>query len=295
MAEPRHMQDEYSNEPPAIMVSDDEDNDSTMQKTPRLHGHSEGPVYSSQNTLDRSAMDSRPHSTRPISLDDVYAFLRANNLTSVENVLRQESPFIKSEMVEASSMDSTGAGDVKHEPCDASDGGTPTQLPELYKKLVQFVERTDSNFRPELHSVLPATFMHVYINILKHHQQCSVENVYDTYISSVPQLLVSKAAGVKRDLTILRRLRKPEDVRVHPLFSSFVSSKYIVSVSRSSYEAIKTFLVGSGNMELVRLMADNICFDKDNDDRKPRTLDEVLINYGALLGDVRNTINKQKV
>ncbi|XP_068113612.1 transcription initiation factor TFIID subunit 5 [Hyperolius riggenbachi] len=255
----------------------------------------------------------------------VLHFLKKSNLRESADILRRECGFSEPEespslspsqqpgesdsaehsllsRVTASSTASTaacnsaGKGSVSSGPQDQPDvsavlsaytqQGDPALYEEYYSGLKRFIESVLDCHRAELSQLFYPLFVHMYLELVYNQHENEAKSFFDKFHGD-------QECYYEGDLRILASLTKKEHMKGNETMLDFRTSKFVLRVSRDSYQLLKRHLQERQNNQIWSIVQEHLYIDIF--DGMPRSKQQIDAMVGSLSGEAKREANKAKV
>lgn len=113
------------------------------------------------------------------------------------------------------------------------------------------------------------------------------------YFSSTPRFSGDQECYYEDDLRILSSLTKREHMRGNETLLDFRTSKFVLRISRDSYQLLKRHLQERQNNQIWNIIQEHLYIDIF--DGMPRSKSQIDAMSGSLAGEAKREANKAKV
>uniref|UniRef100_A0A3Q3EZT7 Transcription initiation factor TFIID subunit 5 n=1 Tax=Labrus bergylta TaxID=56723 RepID=A0A3Q3EZT7_9LABR len=252
----------------------------------------------------------------------VLQFLKKNKLTESVDILRREAG-LPEDVLDSKGTDSSGAGSgAAADSADAAGGDAssllsrvtgsssapapaPTKAPGedqpdvnvvlsaysqqgdpalygvYYNGLKRFIESVLDCHRAELSQLFYPLFVHMYLELVynNHENEARFSGDQECYYAD--------------DLRVLSSLTKKEHMRGNETLLDFRTSKFVLRISRDSYQLLKRHLQERQNNQIWNIIQEHLYIDIF--DGMPRSKSQIDAMSGSLAGEAKREANKAKV
>ncbi|KAF3687295.1 Transcription initiation factor TFIID subunit 5 [Channa argus] len=257
----------------------------------------------------------------------VLQFLRKNNLTESVEILRREAG-LPEDSLDLKGNDSSGAGSGGASGTVDLDGGDATSLlsrvtvsssagaqpptktvgedqpdvnvvlsaysqqgdPVLYEVyysgLKKFIETVLDCHRAELSQVFYPLFVHMYLELVYNNHENEAKAFFERFSGD-------QECYYEDDLRVLSGLTKREHMRGNETLLDFRTSKFVLRISRDSYQLLKRHLQERQNNQIWNIIQEHLYIDIF--DGMPRSKSQIDAMSGSLAGEAKREANKAKV
>ncbi|XP_022326421.2 transcription initiation factor TFIID subunit 5-like [Crassostrea virginica] len=214
----------------------------------------------------------------------VLQFLKKNNLKGTEELLKREAS-IKDDDVRPPTS-SQSETDVSHALAAYKSADDPSRFADYYTNLKTFIESCLDAHKVELSVILYPVFIHMYLEM--------VYNEHESYaISFFRRFSKEQEDFYQEDLQRLATVTKKEHMKGNELMESFKASKFVIKMSRDSYNHLKRYLQENKMKPLLTIIQEHLFIDVF--DGVPRTKQQIDATSGGLMGESERDANKVKV
>lgn len=113
------------------------------------------------------------------------------------------------------------------------------------------------------------------------------------YFSSTPRFSGDQECYYEDDLRVLSSLTKKEHMRGNETLLDFRTSKFVLRISRDSYQLLKRHLQERQNNQIWNIIQEHLYIDIF--DGMPRSKSQIDAMSGSLAGEAKREANKAKV
>jgi len=223
--------------------------------------------------------------TEKQSLLAVLQFLKKKNLKGAEEALRKEAGLdsVSSEI----SSGNDAEPDLSNVLSEYESDADPLRYEEYYKGLQEFVEKSLDIYKHELALSLYPVFVHLYLEFVYKGYEAEAQRFFDKFS-------VYQDSYRQEDLEKLCTLKKKEHMQTNnEILSLFRSNKYVIKMSRESFNLLKKYLQDNQQEVLLNLIQQH--FHLDVFDGRPRSKRAIEATTGYLTGEAPLDANKVKV
>uniref|UniRef100_A0A3Q3Q6K1 Transcription initiation factor TFIID subunit 5 n=1 Tax=Monopterus albus TaxID=43700 RepID=A0A3Q3Q6K1_MONAL len=256
----------------------------------------------------------------------VLQFLKKNNLTESVEILRREAG-LPEESQDLKGADSSGTGatdaaasvDVEGvdtssllsrvtgstsagAPAPAKAGGDqpdvnvvlsaysqqgdPALYEVYYSSLKKFIETVLDCHRAELSQVFYPLFVHMYLELVYNNHENEAKAFFGKFSGD-------QECYYEDDLRVLSSLTKKEHMKGNETLLDFRTSKFVLRISRDSYQLLKRHLQERQNNQIWNIIQEHLYIDIF--DGMPRSKNQIDATSGSLAGEARREATKTKV
>uniref|UniRef100_A0A673CD82 TFIID subunit TAF5 NTD2 domain-containing protein n=1 Tax=Sphaeramia orbicularis TaxID=375764 RepID=A0A673CD82_9TELE len=233
----------------------------------------------------------------------VLQFLKKNNLTESVEILRREAGLPEDSLdlkvgVDASALLSrvlivshlTASGedqpDVNVVLSAYSQQGDPALYETYYSGLKRFIETVLDCHRAELSQVFYPLFVHMYLELVYNNHENEAKSFFEKFSGD-------QECYYEEDLRVLSSLTKKEHMRGNETLLDFRTSKFVLRISRDSYQLLKRHLQERQNNQIWNIIQEHLYIDIF--DGMPRSKSQIDAMSGSLAGEAKRDANKSKV
>ncbi|XP_011477828.1 transcription initiation factor TFIID subunit 5 isoform X1 [Oryzias latipes] len=256
----------------------------------------------------------------------VLQFLRKNKLTESVEILRREAGLPEDALDTkgadcsapssggtAGGVDGLDAGSLLSRVAVSSSAGTPAPTkaavaddqpdvsvvlsaysqqgdPALYKvyysDLKKFIESVLDCHRAELSQVFYPLFVHMYLELVYNNHESEAKAFFEKFSGD-------QECYYEDDLRVLSSLTKKEHMRGNETLLDFRTSKFVLRISRDSYQLLKRHLQERQNNQIWNIIQEHLYIDIF--DGMPRSKSQIDAMSGSLAGEAKREANKAKV
>lgn len=254
----------------------------------------------------------------------VLQFLKKNNLSESVEILRREAGLPENSL-DLKSVDSgfgsigpagsvsleggesslpswtTVSSSVAHAPTKASGDdqpdvrvvlsaysqqGDPALYGVYYSDLKRFIETVLDCHRAELSQVFYPLFVHMYLELVYNNHESEAKSFFEKFSGD-------QECYYEDDLRVLSSLTKKEHMRGNETLLDFRTSKFVLRISRDSYQLLKRHLQERQNNQIWNIIQEHLYIDIF--DGMPRSKSQIDSMSGSLAGEAKRDANKSKV
>ncbi|XP_069467803.1 transcription initiation factor TFIID subunit 5 isoform X2 [Ambystoma mexicanum] len=253
-----------------------------------------------------------PEPPDPDALRSVLEFLKKSNLLEAANVLRRElklpedsapggdaagapDPLFlnRSTAVPApppvkvtSSVNAENQPDVSAVLSAYTQQGDPSKYEAYYSGLKRFIESVLDCHRAELSQLFYPLFVHMYLELVYNQHETEAKTFFDKFYGD-------QECYYEDDLRVLASLTKKEHMKGNETMLDFRTSKFVLRISRDSYQLLKRHLQERQNNQIWSIVQEHLYIDIF--DGMPRSKQQIDAMVGSLAGEAKREANKAKV
>ncbi|XP_072319000.1 transcription initiation factor TFIID subunit 5 [Eucyclogobius newberryi] len=252
----------------------------------------------------------------------VLQFLRKNNLSESVEILRREAGLPEG-LLDVKGADGSGTGpgasaggleggdasallsrvtvsvsgvQAPTKACDQPDvsvvlsaytqQGDPSLYAVYYSDLKKFIETVLDCHRAELSQVFYPLFVHMYLELVYNNHENEAKSFFQRFSGD-------QECYYENDLRVLSSLSKREHMRGNETLMDFRTSKFVLRISRDSYQLLKRHLQERQNNQIWNIIQEHLYIDIF--DGMPRSKSQIDAMSGSLAGEAKRDANKSKV
>ncbi|XP_007910610.2 transcription initiation factor TFIID subunit 5 [Callorhinchus milii] len=221
----------------------------------------------------------------------VLQFLKKNHFREAEEILRREAN-LQEPLEETLRAAATRAANSVHQPDVSSvlsaysNEGDPALYEEYYTGLKGFIEAALDAFKAELSTLLYPVFVHMYLELVYNQHEREAQLFFTKYH-------VDQEGYYHDDLRVLAGLSKKEHMRGNETVLDFRTSKFVLRISRDSYQCLKRHLQERQNNQIWNIVQEHLFIDVF--DGMPRSKQQLEVTAGGMAGEAKREANKSKV
>ncbi|XP_075946695.1 transcription initiation factor TFIID subunit 5 [Anarhichas minor] len=167
-----------------------------------------------------------------------------------------------------------------------SQQGDPKLYPVYYSGLKRFIESVLDCHRAELSQVFYPLFVHMYLELVYNNLESEAKAFFDKFSGD-------QECYYADDLRVLSSLSKREHMRGNETLLDFRTSKFVLRISRDSYQLLKRHLQERQNNQIWNIIQEHLYIDIF--DGMPRSKSQIDTMSGSLAGEGKREANKAKV
>ncbi|XP_040042483.2 transcription initiation factor TFIID subunit 5 [Gasterosteus aculeatus] len=167
-----------------------------------------------------------------------------------------------------------------------SQQGDPKLYPVYYNGLKRFIESVLDCHRAELSQVFYPLFVHMYLELVYNNYESEAKAFFEKFRGD-------QECYYEDDLRILSSLSKREHMRGNETLLDFRTSKFVLRISRDSYQLLKRHLQERQNNQIWNIIQEHLYIDIF--DGMPRSKSQIDAMSGSLAGEAKREANKAKV
>ncbi|KAG8551636.1 hypothetical protein GDO81_004190 [Engystomops pustulosus] len=164
--------------------------------------------------------------------------------------------------------------------------GDPALYEEYYSGLKRFIESVLDCHRAELSQLFYPLFVHMYLELVYNQHENEAKSFFDKFHGD-------QECYYEDDLRILASLTKKEHMKGNETMLDFRTSKFVLRISRDSYQLLKRHLQERQNNQIWSIVQEHLYIDIF--DGMPRSKQQIDAMVGSLSGEARREANKVKV
>ncbi|CAL8269474.1 transcription initiation factor TFIID subunit 5 [Gadus morhua] len=167
-----------------------------------------------------------------------------------------------------------------------SQQGDPVLYDVYYSGLKKFIESVLDCHRAELSQVFYPLFVHMYLELVYNNHEAESKAFFEKFSGD-------QECYYADDLRILSSLSKKEHMRGNETLLDFRTSKFVLRISRDSYQLLKRHLQERQNNQIWTIIQEHLYIDIF--DGMPRSKSQIDAMSGSLAGEAKRDSNKAKV
>uniref|UniRef100_A0A4W6C958 Transcription initiation factor TFIID subunit 5 n=1 Tax=Lates calcarifer TaxID=8187 RepID=A0A4W6C958_LATCA len=167
-----------------------------------------------------------------------------------------------------------------------SQQGDPALYEVYYSGLKKFIETVLDCHRAELSQVFYPLFVHMYLELVYNNHESEAKAFFEKFSGD-------QECYYEDDLRILSGLTKKEHMRGNETLLDFRTSKFVLRISRDSYQLLKRHLQERQNNQIWNIIQEHLYIDIF--DGMPRSKSQIDAMSGSLAGEAKREANKAKV
>lgn len=217
------------------------------------------------------------------TLSAVLQFLKKNNLKATEELLKKEAN------LEAGSSNGTSTRseqDVSSVLSAYQSEGDPSMYETNYKNLKHVIETALDSRKVEQTQLLYPVFVHMYLELVYNGHEGAAVNFFEAFRREQEDYH-------QDDLVQLSTVTKKEHMRHSELIMNLRSSKYVLRLSRDSYQSLKRQLQEKSNNIVLNILQEHLYIDVF--DGMPRSKEQIEAASGGMCGEAKRKANKGKM
>ncbi|XP_033114696.1 transcription initiation factor TFIID subunit 5-like [Anneissia japonica] len=216
------------------------------------------------------------------TLAAVLQFLQKNNLKETAALLKKEADVQEKDVRTTASNDQ----DVSSVLSAYTNESDPTFYHEHYNNLMQFIENSLDVQKSELSQMLYPVFVHMYLELVYNDHEQKAKHFFDEFSKEQEEYH-------QEDITKLSVVTKKDHMTKNELMVCFRTSKYVIRLSRDSYQSLRRYLKDKQNSTVLTILEDHLYVDVF--DGMPRNKEQISAKAGGMVGEARRDANKAKV
>ncbi|XP_077311401.1 transcription initiation factor TFIID subunit 5 [Lithobates pipiens] len=196
----------------------------------------------------------------------------------------------------ATTVHSAGKGALNSGPQDQPDvsavlsaytqQGDPALYEDYYSGLKRFIESVLDCHRAELSQLFYPLFVHMYLELVYNQHENKAKSFFEKFHGD-------QECYYEDDLRILASLTKKEHMKGNETMLDFRTSKFVLRISRDSYQLLKRHLQERQNNQIWSIVQEHLYIDIF--DGMPRSKQQIDAMVGSLSGEAKREANKVKV
>jgi len=214
----------------------------------------------------------------------VLQFLKKNNLKETEELLRKEAKLSDDVKVEDDGKQTETF--VNQALAAYKSEGDPSLYDDHYISLKSFVESSLDVHKCELSMVLYPVFVQMYLELVYNGHEAAAKGFFGKFENDQEDYY-------KEDMKQLSTVSKQEHMKGNQLLDNFKSSKFVIKMSRDSYNHLKRHLQEKKHNVLLNIVQEHLFIDVF--DGIPRNKQQIDATAGGMSGEARKEANKTKV
>ncbi|XP_075468634.1 transcription initiation factor TFIID subunit 5 isoform X2 [Ascaphus truei] len=164
--------------------------------------------------------------------------------------------------------------------------GDPARYGDYYSGLKRFIESVLDCHRAELSQLFYPLFVHMYLELVYNQNEQEAKVFFDKFHGD-------QECYYEDDLRILASLTKKEHMKGNETMLDFRTSKFVLRISRDSYQLLKRHLQERQNNQIWSIVQEHLYIDIF--DGMPRSKQQIDAMVGSLSGEAKREANKAKV
>ncbi|XP_063163187.1 transcription initiation factor TFIID subunit 5 [Candoia aspera] len=164
--------------------------------------------------------------------------------------------------------------------------GDPALYEEYYSGLKHFIECALDCHRAELSQLFYPLFVHMYLELVYNGHENEAKSFFEKFHGD-------QECYYQDDLRVLSSLTKKEHMRGNETMLDFRTSKFVLRISRDSYQLLKRHLQEKQNNQIWSIVQEHLYIDIF--DGMPRSKQQIDAMVGSLAGEAKREANKAKV
>uniref|UniRef100_A0A8C3B7I5 Transcription initiation factor TFIID subunit 5 n=1 Tax=Cairina moschata TaxID=8855 RepID=A0A8C3B7I5_CAIMO len=164
--------------------------------------------------------------------------------------------------------------------------GDPTLYEEYYSGLKNFIECSLDCHRAELSQLFYPLFVHMYLELVYNQHESEAKSFFERFHGD-------QECYYQDDLRVLSSLTKKEHMKGNETMLDFRTSKFVLRISRDSYQLLKRHLQEKQNNQIWNIVQEHLYIDIF--DGMPRSKQQIDAMVGSLAGEAKREANKAKV
>ncbi|KAL8187403.1 UNVERIFIED_CONTAM: Transcription initiation factor TFIID subunit 5 [Gekko kuhli] len=164
--------------------------------------------------------------------------------------------------------------------------GDPALYEDYYSGLKHFIECALDCHRAELSQLFYPLFVHMYLELVYNGHENEAKSFFEKFHGD-------QECYYQDDLRVLSSLTKKEHMRGNETMLDFRTSKFVLRISRDSYQLLKRHLQEKQNNQIWNIVQEHLYIDIF--DGMPRSKQQIDAMVGSLAGEAKREANKAKV
>ncbi|XP_068954964.1 transcription initiation factor TFIID subunit 5 [Petaurus breviceps papuanus] len=164
--------------------------------------------------------------------------------------------------------------------------GDPAMYEEYYSGLKHFIECSLDCHRAELSQLFYPLFVHMYLELVYNQHENEAKSFFEKFHGD-------QECYYQDDLRVLSSLTKKEHMKGNETMLDFRTSKFVLRISRDSYQLLKRHLQEKQNNQIWNIVQEHLYIDIF--DGMPRSKQQIDAMVGSLAGEAKREANKAKV
>uniref|UniRef100_A0A8C5QXC6 Transcription initiation factor TFIID subunit 5 n=1 Tax=Leptobrachium leishanense TaxID=445787 RepID=A0A8C5QXC6_9ANUR len=164
--------------------------------------------------------------------------------------------------------------------------GDPALYETYYSGLKHFVDSVLDCHRAELSQLFYPLFVHMYLELVYNQHENKAKTFFEKFHGD-------QECYYEDDLRILASLSKKEHMRGNETMLDFRTSKFVLRISRDSYQLLKRHLQERQNNQIWSIVQEHLYIDIF--DGMPRSKQQIDAMVGSLSGEAKREANKVKM
>ncbi|XP_006831372.1 PREDICTED: transcription initiation factor TFIID subunit 5 isoform X2 [Chrysochloris asiatica] len=164
--------------------------------------------------------------------------------------------------------------------------GDPAMYEEYYSGLKNFIECSLDCHRAELSQLFYPLFVHMYLELVYNQHENEAKSFFEKFHGD-------QECYYQDDLRVLSSLTKKEHMKGNETMLDFRTSKFVLRISRDSYQLLKRHLQEKQNNQIWNIVQEHLYIDIF--DGMPRSKQQIDAMVGSLAGEAKREANKSKV
>ncbi|XP_075791666.1 transcription initiation factor TFIID subunit 5 isoform X2 [Pelodiscus sinensis] len=164
--------------------------------------------------------------------------------------------------------------------------GDPALYEEYYSGLKHFIECALDCHRAELSQLFYPLFVHMYLELVYNQHENEAKSFFEKFHGD-------QECYYQDDMRVLSSLTKKEHMKGNETMLDFRTSKFVLRISRDSYQLLKRHLQEKQNNQIWNIVQEHLYIDIF--DGMPRSKQQIDAMVGSLAGEAKREANKAKV
>ncbi|XP_051825779.1 transcription initiation factor TFIID subunit 5-like [Antechinus flavipes] len=162
----------------------------------------------------------------------------------------------------------------------------PAMYEEHYSGLKHFIECSLDCYRTELSQLFYPLFVHMYLELVYNQHENEAKSFFQKFHGD-------QEYYYQDDLRVLSSLTKKEHMKGNETIMDFRTSKFVLRISRDSYQLLKRHLQKTQNNQIWNIVQEHLYIDIF--DGMPRSKQQIDAMVGGLAGEAKREANKAQV
>jgi len=214
----------------------------------------------------------------------VLNFLKKNNFSETETLLRKESGIASDELQLEDVIDSKA--DVKRALSPYRSIEDPALFIDHYMQLKSFVDTLLDAQKCELRCMLYPIFIHMYYQLVVRNCEEEARKFFDQFAEDQDECFSD-------DLQQIALATKPHQIQDCQIFENFKNNKFVLNISRDVYSHFKRFLLDKNFTTILAIVNEKLSVNVYEGATRNKL--QVERTGGAMMGSSAKDANKVKV
>ncbi|XP_071823435.1 transcription initiation factor TFIID subunit 5-like [Apostichopus japonicus] len=217
------------------------------------------------------------------TLAAVLLFLKKNNLRATEELLKREA---KVDGESANHSSTRSEQEVSSVLSAYQSEGDPSLYEANYRSLKHIIETALDSRKVEQTQLLYPVYVHMYLELVYNGHEHAAIKLFQAFQNEQEDYH-------QDDLVQLATVTKKEHMRHSELIMNLRSSKYVLRLSRDSYQSLKRQLQEKSNNVILNILQEHLYIDVF--DGMPRSKEQIDAASGGMCGEAKRKANKSKM